>query len=161
MSDARFAFHTLVEPPFYFQNLMSPMYPNFSGPDGTPSWMMPASASGGGMHMGDIEEFGNLVARMFDNPEKAGDGSYLSLAGDLLSWDDITSTLQAQDHNIGFVEATEDPYFIRDMFSYMETYTYLGPDADAKIADAKTVTTKPFTDFATWTAKNKPSTQWR
>ena len=116
------------------------MYPKFPGPDGTPSWMMPASASGGGMHMGDIEEFGNLVSGVFENPEKAGDGSYLSLAGDLLSWDDITSTLQAQGHNIGFVEATEDPYFIRDMFSYMETYTYFGPDAYTKIADAKAAT---------------------
>lgn len=153
VSDAGFAFHTFVEPPFYFQNLISPMYPKMPGPDGTPSWMMPANASGGGMHMGDIEEFGNLVTGVFENPEQAN-GKYLSLAGELLSWDDITSTLRSQGHNIGFVEATEDPYFIRDMFSYMETYTYFGPDAVTKIADADAVTTKPFTNFETWAAEN-------
>ena len=104
--------------------------------------------------MGDIEEFGNLVAGAFENPETAGNGNYLSLAGDLLSWDAITSTLQSQGHNIGFVEATEDPYFLRDMFSYMEKYTYFGPDAASKIADADAVTTKPFTNFETWAAEN-------
>ena len=154
VSDAGFAFHTFVEPPFYFQNLTSPMYPKIPGPDGTPSWSIPASAAGGGMHMGDIEEFGNLVAGAFENPETAGNGNYLSLAGDLLSWDAITSTLQSQGHNIGFVEATEDPYFLRDMFSYMEKYTYFGPDAASKIADADAVTTKPFTNFETWAAEN-------
>jgi hypothetical protein len=41
----------------------------------------------------------------------------------------------------------------------METYTYFGPDADTKITDAKAVTTKPFTDFTTWAAKNMPSPQ--
>ena len=149
VDEAGFPFHTFVEPPFYFQNLMSPMYQKVAGPDGTPSWTLPASASAGGMHMGDIEEFGNLVAGAFENPEKVGDGTYLSLAGDLLSWDEITATLRSQGHNIGYVEATEDPYFIRDMFSYMATYTYFGPDARTKITDANAVTTKPFTNFAT------------
>ena len=109
--------------------------------------------------MGDIEEFGNLVAGAFENPDKVGDGTYLSLAGDLLSWDDITVTLRSQGHNIGYVEATEDPYFIRDMFSYMATYTYFGPDAETKIADANAVTTKPFTNFATWAGKNMPTSE--
>ena len=40
-----------------------------------------------------------------------------------------------------------------------EAYTSVGPDADTKIADAKAVATKPFTDFATWAAKNMPSSE--
>jgi hypothetical protein len=40
-----------------------------------------------------------------------------------------------------FVEATEDPYFLRDVFSYMRDYTYFGPDSDSKIANTKAVTT--------------------
>ncbi len=98
------------------------------------------------MHMGDIDEFGNLVAGAFEHPKEVGNGNYLSMAGDLLSWDEITTTLRSQGHNIGYVEATEDPYFLRDMFSYMAAHTYFGPDSAAKIAAAKSVTTKPFTN---------------
>lgn len=159
VSAAQFPSHTFVEPPFYFQNLISPMYPKTPGPEGTPSWTMPASASARGMHMGDINELGDLVAGAFENPEKAGNGQYLSLAGDLLSWDDITATLQSQGHNIGYVETTDDPYFVRDMFSYMETYTYFGPDAATKIAHADDVTTNPFTNFETWAASNMVPSQ--
>lgn len=156
VSNARFPSHTFVEPPFYFQNLTSPMYQKVAGLDGTPSWTLPAGASAGGMHMGDISEFGNLVAGAFENTEIAGDGNYLSMAGDLLSWDDIIWTLRSQGHNIGYVEASDDPYFLRDMFSYMETYSYFGPEAVTKIADGNTVTTKPFTNFETWASKNMP-----
>jgi len=159
VSDAGFAFHTFVEPPFYFQNLISPMYQKISGPDGTPSWTMPASSSAGGMHMGDIDEFGNLVAGAFEQPEEVGNGDYLSMAGDLLSWDEITATLQSQGHNIGYVEATEDPYFIQDMFSYMAKHTYFGPDAATKIAAADAITTKPFTNFETWATTNMATTR--
>jgi uncharacterized protein YbjT (DUF2867 family) len=159
VTSAQFPSHTFVEPPFYFQNLISPMYQKIPGPDGAPSWTVPANASARGMHMGDISELGDLVAGAFENPEKTGNGQYLSLAGDLLSWDDIIANLRSQGHNIGYVETTDDPYFVRDMFSYMETYTYFGPDAATKIALANDVTTKPFTDFETWAARNMDPSQ--
>jgi len=159
VSEAGFPYYTFVEPPFYFQNLISPMYQKIPGPDGTPSWTMPASPSAGGMHMGDIDEFGNLVAGAFEQPEQVGNGQYLSMAGDLLSWDEIITTLQSQGHNIGYVEATEDPYFVRDMFSYMAKHTYFGPDSATKIADAIAVTTKPFTNFETWASTNMATTR--
>lgn len=154
VSEAGFPFHTFVEPPFYFQNLISPMYQKISGPDGTPSWTVPANPSAGGMHMGDIDEFGNLVAGVFEQREEVGNGSYLSMSGDLVSWDEITATLQSQGHSIGYIESTEDPYFMRDMFSYMAKYTYFGPDAGTKIAGAMAVTTEPFTNFETWASEN-------
>ncbi|MGI9528546.1 MAG: NmrA family NAD(P)-binding protein [Acidimicrobiia bacterium] len=153
-----FRSHTFVEPPFYFQNLTSPMYQKIPGPDGTPSWTLPAAPAAGGMHMGDINEFGNLAVGAFESPERAGNGDYLSMAGDLLSWDDIIATLRHQGHDIGYVEATEDPYFLRDMFSYMAKYTYFGPEAEAKIAAADAVTTTPFTSLENWAATNMATT---
>ena len=104
--------------------------------------------------MGDIDEFGNLVAGVFEQREEVGNGSYLSMSGDLVSWDEITATLQSQGHSIGYIESTEDPYFMRDMFSYMAKYTYFGPDAGTKIAGAMAVTTEPFTNFETWASEN-------
>ena len=43
------------------------------------------------------------------------------------------------------------------MFAYFEAHTYFGPDADSKIALAKDVSIKPFTDFATWAKANMPA----
>ncbi len=41
----------------------------------------------------------------FEQPSAAGEGQYLSLAGDLLSWDDIVATLNGQGHNLPQVTA--------------------------------------------------------
>ncbi|MCZ6460702.1 MAG: hypothetical protein O6705_00525, partial [Actinobacteria bacterium] len=75
----------------------------------------------------------------------------------LMSWNDIVDTLKGQGHNLAYSEATEDPWGIRDMFGYFEEYTYFGPDADSKIGLAKHVSTKPFTDFATWAKTHMPA----
>jgi hypothetical protein len=134
------------------------MYPAHSGPDGTPTWMQPMKADARGMHMGDITELGNVVAGALEKPELTGGGQHLSLAGDLMSWADIVATLQSQGHNLAYSQTSEDPWGVRDMFAYFEEYTYFGPDADDKIADARAVSTVPFTDFATWAKTNMPAT---
>ena len=152
--DAGFRHYTFVEPPFYFQNLNSPMYPMNPGPDGTPTWSVPMRPDARGIHIGDITELGNVVAGAFEQPEHVGRGQHLSLSGDLMSWDDIVATLVSQGHNLAYTQATDDPWGIRDMFGYFEEHTYFGPDADKKIANAQAVTTKPFTDFATWAKTN-------
>jgi hypothetical protein len=116
------------------------------------------------MHMGDITELGNLVVGAFDQPEKAGAGQHLSLAGDLLSWDDIVAVLRRHGHNIGFEEMSAEEWdsqnpwgaAVREMFSYFEAHTYFGPDASGKVALAKAVTAKPFTNFEAWAAANMP-----
>ncbi len=74
-----------------------------------------------------------------------------------MSWDDIVATLVSQGHDLGYSQATEHPWGIRDRFAYFETETYFGPDAEQKIANAKAMTTKPFTDFATWAKTNMPA----
>jgi hypothetical protein len=161
---AGFPYSTLVEPPFYFQNLISPMYGKQPGPDGTPSWSQPMKADARGMHMGDISEYGNLVAGVFADPDRWGDGQRLSFAGDLLSWDDIVKTLSEQGHDIGFqqVQAAQWDSFapwaapVRHMLEYFEDYTYFGPDSDSRIEAASEATASPFTNFRGWAEQNVP-----
>ncbi len=151
---AAFRWFTFVEPPFYYQNLISPMYEPQPGPDGTPTWSVPMKPDARGIHLGDISELGNVVAGAFEQPGTVGDGKHLSLAGDLMSWDDIVATLNSQGHNLAYAQTGDDPFGVRDMFAYFETHTYFGPDAEEKIANAKTASTRPFTDFATWARTN-------
>ena len=157
VENAGFKWFTFVEPPFYYQNLTGPWYVPQPGPDGTPTWSQPMKPNARGIHMGDITELGNVVAGAFEHPDKVGQGQHLSLAGDLMSWNDIVATLNSQGHNLTYSQVPDDPLGIREMFAYFEAHTYFGPDADTKIALAEDVSTKPFTDFATWAERNMPA----
>lgn len=157
VAEAGFSSFTFVEPPFYYQNLISPMYAPQPGSDGTPTWSQPMRADARGMHIGDINQLGDVVAGAFERPDSTGAGQYLSLAGDLMSWDDIVATLRGQGHNLAFAQASEDPWGLRDMFAYFEEFTYFGPDADKKIEAARQASIRPFTDFAAWSAENMPA----
>jgi uncharacterized protein YbjT (DUF2867 family) len=134
VEDADFRWFTFVEPPFYYQNLTGPMYVPQPGPDGTPTWSQPMRSDVRGIHIGDITELGNVVAGAFEHPDVAGQGQHLSLAGDLMSWDDIVATLNSQGHHLAYTEVSDDPWGIRGMFAYFEAHTYFGPDADTKWA---------------------------
>ena len=157
VENAGFRWFTFVEPPFYYQNLTGPLYVPQPGPDGTPTWSQPMKPDARGIHMGDITELGNVVSGAFEHPDEVGQGQHLSLAGDLMSWDDIVATLKSQGHNLAYSQVRDDPWGIREMFAYFEAHTYFGPDADTKIALAKKVSTKPFTDFASWAKANMPA----
>ena len=109
-----------------------------------------------GIHMGDIDQLGSVVVGAFEHPETVGEGQYLSVGGDLLSWDDVIATLREQGHNIAFEQTDEDPYWMRDMFAYFEAYTCFGPNSDDNIARAEAISVEPLTDFATWAAANMP-----
>ena len=154
---AGFDFFTFVEPPFYYQNLLSPLYPRDPGPDGTPTWRQPMAADARGLHVGDINELGTIVAGAFARPERYGNGEHLSLAGDLVSWNDLVATLNEQGHDLVYEQVDEDPFNLRDMFEYFEKYTYMGPDAEEKIVRAREAAGTPFTDFATWAKANIPA----
>ncbi len=163
---AGFDYFTFIEPPFYFQNLASPMYPKHAGADGTPTWRQPMRRDSRSIHMGDITELGHLVVGAFEKPEQAGAGQHLSLAGDLLSWDDIIAVLRRQGHDIAFEEVSakdwdgQSPWApgVREMFSYFTAHTYFGPDSSSKVALANAITTRPFTNFDAWAAANMPVT---
>ena len=159
---AGFPYFTFTAPPFYYQNLAGPMYATMPGPDGTPTWFQPMAADARVIHMGDISEYGNLVAGAFEHPELTGQGKYLSFAGDLLSWNDIIDTLRAQGHNLAYARMDDDSWdqtfpgadAIRNMFNYFEAHTYFGPDRDTTTEAANRIATKPFTTFADWAKSN-------
>lgn len=157
VEEAGFDWFTFVEPPFYYQNFLTPMYPRDPGADRTPTWRQPMRADARGIHVGDITELGSVVAGAFANRAEAGHGEILSLAGDLVSWDDLVGTLNRQGHRLAYEQVSDDPFGMRDMFAYFEQFTYMGPNADEKIARAAAVSTKPFTDFATWANINMPA----
>ncbi|MDH5624905.1 MAG: NmrA/HSCARG family protein [Nitrospira sp.] len=164
VSGAGFSWHTFVEAPFYFENLAGQMGAQLQQ-DGSKLWAMPMAADARVIHMGDIGELGNVVAGAFANPERVGGGQHLSLAGDLLSWNDIVRTLNAQGHNVRFQTVPGeafDQFFpgapeLRQMMNYFEAHTYFGPDAEAKIALAKEVAIAPPTSFADWARNHMPA----
>jgi uncharacterized protein YbjT (DUF2867 family) len=161
---AGFAFTTFTEPPFYYQNLSGPMYVAAPGADGTPTWSQPMNPDARVIHMGDINEYGNLVAGAFEQPTTAGQGQHLSFAGDLLSWNDIIATLNSQGHHIAYTQSSDEAWdetfpgavAIRHMMNYFEAHTYFGPYAETKIAAANEFTAKPVSTFADWAKTNMP-----
>jgi len=163
--EAGFRWATFVEAPFYYQNLSGQMSPQ-PAPDGVATFALPMNPDALVTHMGDIAELGNVVAGAFENPETVGQGQHLSLAGDLMSWNDIIQTLNDQGHTVAYSRVPEDVFDgffpgaaeLRATMNYFEAHTYFGPDADVKIALAKKISTKPFTDFATWARENMPAT---
>ena len=74
-----------------------------------------------------------------------------------MSWDDIVAVLSSQATTLRTRRYRTIPGGIRGMFAYFEAHTYFGPDADAKIALARRVSTQPFTDFASWAKTNMPA----
>jgi uncharacterized protein YbjT (DUF2867 family) len=64
VSDARFAYHTFVNAPFYYQNLVGVMAPQ-KQPDGAMGWALPIDPNRRVIHMGDITELGRIVVGAF------------------------------------------------------------------------------------------------
>jgi len=86
--EAGFAHHTFVIAPFFYQNLVGPMAPQKQA-DGKLGWALPLDPNKRVIHMGDITELGRIVAGAFAQPNAAGRGEHLPLAGDLLSSNEI------------------------------------------------------------------------
>ena len=92
---AGFASHTFVIPPFYYQNLVGAFGPQKQA-DGSMGWAVPLDPDVRCIHMGDITELGNIVTGAFLHPEQAGNGEYLPLVGDFMSFKEIVETLNRQ-----------------------------------------------------------------
>jgi hypothetical protein len=88
VKEAGFPNHSFVIAPFYYQNLLGALAPQKQA-DGTMGWTLPLDADARCIHMGDIRELGNIVAGAFAHPDEAGDGEYLPLVGDFMSFDEI------------------------------------------------------------------------
>lgn len=162
--DAGFAAHTVVEAPFYFQNLTSVMAPQPQD-DGTRAWALPIDPAIRCIHMGDIDELGKIVAGAFANPEKVGSGQVLSLCGTLASFDDVVACFREQGHKVVFNRIPSEVFAqafpgadeMAQMLAYFEEYTYMGPDAESKVALANEIATGPITELATWVRANVPA----
>lgn len=115
--------------------------------------------------MGDITELGKVVAGAFAHPDKAGDGQYLPLVGDFLSFNEVVEIFNKQGHTFTFNQVTREVFAnfflgareLAEMFGYFEDYTYLGPNSDDQIALANEIAGMPATDFATWASSRMPS----
>jgi uncharacterized protein YbjT (DUF2867 family) len=154
---AGFRHHTFVEAPFYFQNFLTVHAPRKT-PDGRELWRYPADKDKCRFPCGDIKELGKIVAAALNQPEIAGNGQYLALAGDYLCWQDLVDTLNAQGHKLDYerVSAEEyDSFFpsareFRHMMAFWEENHYFGPEGTHKIALANGLIENRLTRFAEW-----------
>ncbi len=163
VKDGGFENYTFVIAPFYYQNLMGPIASHPQA-DGSTGWTLPLDPTLRVIHMGDINELGDIVAGAFAHPDEAGNGQCLPLVGDFMSFNEIVKTLNRQGHNFSykqvpkesFADAFPGAHEIAEMFSYWEAHTYMGSDLSGRVALANKVADREPTRFATWARKNFP-----
>jgi len=163
VKDGGFENYTFVIAPFYYQNLAGVFAPQ-KPVDGSRGWALPLDPTLRVIHMGDINELGNIVAGAFAHPDEAGNGQYLPLVGDFMSFNEIVETLNRQGHNISYKQVPKEIFAgffpgageIAEMFSYWEAHTYLGLDSSDQIALANKVAGQEPTKFSTWAGENFP-----
>lgn len=160
---AGFESHTFVIAPFYYQNLVGAFGPQKQA-DGSLGWAVPFDPNVRCIHMGDITEFGHLVAGAFAHPDQAGHGEYLPLVGDFMSFNEIVEMLNRQGHKLSVTQVPKEIFAtffpgaaeIAEMFSYFQTHTYLGSDSSERIALANKIAGRQPTRFSTWARLNLP-----
>jgi uncharacterized protein YbjT (DUF2867 family) len=158
VKEAGFVNHTFVIAPFFYQNLVGSLAPQ-KQEDGTLGWALPLDPTLRVIHMGDIDELGNIVAGALAHPDEAGNGEYLPLVGDFMSFNEIVETLNRQGHNLSYKQVPKDgfPAEIAETFSCWEAHTYLGSDSSAQIALANKIAGRQPTKFSTWARVNFPA----
>jgi NmrA-like family len=163
VKDAGFAHHTFVIAPFFYQNLVGAS-PAQKQDDGTLGWALPIDPTVRGIHMGDIRELGPIVAGAFAHPDEAGNGEYLPLVGDFMSFNEIVDTLNRQGHEYSFKQVPTNVFAtvfpgaaeLAGMFAYFQAHTYLGSDMRDRIALANKMAGRQPTRFSTWAQVNFP-----
>jgi uncharacterized protein YbjT (DUF2867 family) len=164
VKEAGFAHHTFVIAPFYYQNLVGILAPQKQA-DGSLGWALPLDPNVRCVHMGDITEFGDVVAGAFAHPDEAGNGEYLPLVGDFMSFNEIVDTLNRQGHKFSFKQVPAEVFAAlfpggaeqAEMCSYFQAHTYLGSDSSAQIALANKIAGRQPTKFLTWARVNFPA----
>ena len=160
---AGFSSHTFVIAPFYFQNLAGVLGPQ-KQPDGSLGWAVPLNPDVRCIHMGDINELGIIVVAAFLHADKVGNGEYLPLVGDFLSFNEIVETLNQQGHRLSVKQVPTELFAtflpgaaeIAEMFNYFQAHTYLGSDSSDRIALATKIAGRQPTKFSTWARLNFP-----
>jgi uncharacterized protein YbjT (DUF2867 family) len=158
---AGFTHHTFVIAPFYYQNLVGQLAPQKQG-DGSLGWVLPIDPNVRGIHMGDPTELGPVVAGAFLHPEQAGNGEYLPLVGDFLSFKEILTVLERQGHRLSFSQVPSEVFAgffpgaeeLGATFRHFEENTYLGSPSHKEIALANKLAGRIPTTFESWAGKN-------
>lgn len=160
--EAGFAHHTFVIAPFYYQSLVGALAPQ-KQTNGSLGWALPLDPDVRGIHMRDIAELGNIVAGALAHPDEAGNGEYLPLVGDFMSFNEI-ETLNRQGHNFSFKRIPNEVFAtlfsgaaeIEQTFRHFQAHTYLGSDSRDRIALANKTAGGPPTEFSAWVRVNFP-----
>lgn len=163
VKQAGFAHHTFVIAPFFYQNLVGAPAPQKQA-DGTLGWALPIDPTVRAIHMGDITELGNIVAGAFAHPDEAGNGEYLPLVGDFMSFNEIVDTLNRQGHKFSFKQVPKEVFAtffpgageVAEMFSYFQAHTYLGSNSHDQIALANKIAGRQPSKLSTWARTNFP-----
>lgn len=161
VKSAGFKYSTFVQPPFYYQNLVGMLGPQ-PKQDGTTGWTLPIDPTKKAIHMSDINDLGKVVAGAFLQPEKVGNGNYLSIATELKSFNDIIQAYKAngKEHTFSQVPVElfstffEGAKELAEMFGYFEEHTYMGPGSESRIELAKEIATGKFVTLEEWLGKN-------
>jgi len=163
VKEAGFAHHTFVIAPFFYQNLVGALAPQKQA-DGSLGWALPLDPDARSIHMGDIHELGDIVAGAFARPNQAGNGEYLPLVGDFMSFNEIIDTLNRQGHEFAFNQVPKEVFVtffpgaaeVAAMLAYFQAHTYLGSDSRDQIALANKIAGREPTKFSTWAKSNFP-----
>jgi uncharacterized protein YbjT (DUF2867 family) len=163
VKEAGFPHHTFVIAPGYYQNFVGSLAPQKQA-DGSVGWALPLDPDVRCLHVGDIRELGNIVAGAFAHPDEAGNGEYLPLVGDFMSFHEIVDTLNRQGHHFTVKQVPKEVFAtffpgaaeIATMFSYWEAHTYLGSDSYDRIALANKIAGRQPTNFSAWARVNFP-----
>ena len=163
VKEAGFAHHTFVIAPFFYQNLVGLLAPQKQD-DGTLGWALPIDPTVRAIHMGDIREIGGIVAGAFAHPDQAGNGQYLPLVGDFMSFNEIVDTLNRQGHELTVKQVPREVFATfypgaaetAEMFAYFQAHTYLGSDSRERISLANEMAGRQPTKFSTWARVNFP-----
>src|SRR5467141_1897212 len=163
VKDGGFENYTFVIAPFYYQNLAGALAPHKQA-DGSMGWALPLDPTRRVIHMGDINELGNIVAGAFAHPDKAGNGDYLPLVGDFMSFNEIVDTLNRQGHKFSFKQVSTEVFAtlfpgaaeVAATFRYFQAHTYLGSDSRDQIALANKIAGRQPSKFSTWARVNFP-----
>ncbi|MBK9106824.1 MAG: NmrA/HSCARG family protein [Saprospiraceae bacterium] len=159
--DAGFENYTFVQPPFYFQNFTGMLSP-LPQADGSTGWTLPIDPAKKVIHMADIKDLGKVVIGAFLNPEKLSKGSYLSLATELNSFNDIIAAFRANGKEYSFTQVPGELFStffegakeISEMMAYFEAHSYMGEGTDPQIQLAKEIANAEFTSFEEWIKQN-------
>ena len=161
VKEAGFPHHTFVIAPGYYQNFVGFLAPQKQA-DGSVGWALPLDPDVRCLHMGDIRELGNIVAGAFAHPDQAGNGEYLPLVGDFMSFNEIVETVNRQGHEFSFKQIPKEVFAgffpgaaeLAEMIGYWEVHTYLGSDSSDRIALANKIAGRQPTNFSTWARLN-------